>query len=125
MKTFLKANTASLSASFCDYMLTILLVRFFWVDKLPAAIAGTIFGGLVNFLIGRYWAFNTQCVAISLQSKRYLLVWIGNLILNSSGFYMMNTIFKVQYIIAKVTTSLFVSLVYNYPLQRWYVFKSS
>ena len=124
MKTFLKANTASLSASFCDYILTILLVRFFLVDKFPAAVAGTIFGGLVNFLMGRFWAFNTPSVAISLQSKRYLLVWIGNLILNSSGFYLMSNIIKVQYIIAKAATSLFVSLVYNYPLQRWYVFKS-
>ena len=123
MKTFFRANVASLSASFCDYLLTFVLIHFFRVYNLPSAIAGTIFGGIVNFLIGRFWAFKASSAAFNSQSRKYFLVWVGNLILNSAGFYLLDEVFEFKAMIAKVATSLIVSLAYNYPLQKWYVFK--
>lgn len=125
MKTFLKANVASLSASFCDYLVTILLVKFLYADPLLGGIAGTICGGIVNFLIGRYWVFKAQNAAMSLQGKRYLLTWTGNFILNAMGLYVLIKLFKYQYLIAKVTTLIVVAVVYNYPIQKRYVFKIS
>lgn len=125
MKTFFKANVASMVASFCDYLLTFSLVQFLLVDKLLALIAGTVFGGIVNFFISRHWAFKGHNSTLSAQGKRYFIVWLGNLILNASGSYVLIKLLKVEYIIVKVVTSLFVAITYNYPIQKRYVFKIS
>ena len=125
MKTFIKVNAASLSASCCDYLVTIILVNFIKIDPLAGGISGTVAGGIVSFLMGRYWVFKDNKAAISLQGKRYLIVWIGNLMLNSFLLYLFIRILKIQYLIAKIVTSILVAMLYNYHLQKRYVFKTS
>ena len=125
MKTFLKANIASTGSSFCDYLVTILFVQFLFVDKVMAGIAGTVFGGIVNFIISRHWVFKTALASFSQQGKRYFITWFGNLLLNSAGLFCLINILNIQYLVAKIATSIFVAFVYNYPLQKRYVFKLS
>lgn len=122
MFTFFKANVASLIASLCDYLVTIIAVQFFSFNVVVAGVTGTISGGVINFLIGRNWAFKARQAKASSQAKRYLLVWLGNLLLNATGMYVF-TKMGVNYIITKVATSLFVGVAYNYPFQKSYVFK--
>ncbi|MEO5889530.1 MAG: GtrA family protein [Ferruginibacter sp.] len=125
MKTFLKANAASLIASFCDYLVTIIFKQFLHVDAVIASILGTIFGGVINFLIGRHWVFKSPNSAPFLhQGRRYLITWSGNLILNALGVYLLVKQAGVNYIIAKVATSLTVAFAYNYPMQKNYVYKN-
>jgi len=124
MKTFLKANAASLTASFCDYLVTIIFKQFLHVDEVIASILGTIFGGIINFLIGRHWVFRSANTPFFHQGKKYLLTWTGNLILNALGVYLLTKQAGVYYIIAKVATSLTVAFAYNYPIQKKYVFKN-
>ena len=57
------------------------------------------------------------------QGKRYLVTWTGNLILNALGVYILIRLCGVNYIIAKLATSLTVAVAYNYPMQKNYVFK--
>lgn len=123
MKTFLKANVASLTASFCDYLVTIILKQYLELDAVLASILGTVFGGIVNFLIGRHWVFKADDRPALQQGLRYLLAWIGNLILNALGVYLLIRLGGVHYIIAKVATSLTVAIAYNYPVQKKFVFK--
>lgn len=125
MKTFIKANIASVVASFFDYLVTILFVQLLLIDKVWAGIAGTVFGGIINFIISRHWVFKTASANFSGQGKRYIITWFGNLLLNSAGIFCLINLLGVQYIIAKIATSLFVAFVYNYPLQKRYVFKIS
>lgn len=123
MKMFLKVNIASLSASFCDYLVTLLLIKFLYADPLLGGVLGTIAGGIINFLIGRYWIFKAHNGHIGLQGKRYFLAWTGNLILNVVGLYVLIKLFDVQYMVAKIATSIFIAVVYNYHIQKKYVFK--
>ena len=124
MKTFYKANIASLSASFCDYLVTIILKQFLHVDAVVASIIGTIIGGIINFLIGRHWVFRSINTPFFHQGKRYLFTWAGNLILNALGVFLLIRLAGVYYIIAKVVTSITVAVAYNYPIQKMYVFKN-
>ena len=66
MKTFIKINAASLSASGCDYLVTIILVNFLKIDPLAGGITGAVAGGIVSFLMGRHWVFKDNKAAISL-----------------------------------------------------------
>ena len=121
---FYKATVASLSASFSDFLITILLVSLNF-DHLFSSITGNVFGGLINFLICRRWVFEARNDSVALQSKRYLLVWIGNLLVNAFGLYLFINVLKVPYITAKIITSIVVGFVYNYPIQKRYVFKTT
>jgi len=125
MKIFIKANMASLIASFCDYLVTIFLKQFFYFDAVIAGITGSVVGGMIHFYVCRLWVFKVNETSVSLQSKRYLIIWTGNLLMNAGGLYLLINIAGIHYIIAKLITSLTVAFGYNYPLQKLYVFKNN
>jgi putative flippase GtrA len=154
MVTFLKANIASLVASVSDFLITVLLVQWCGTKVVLAAAAGTITGGIINFLIGRHWVFKretlnaerlTQKAEGSMrnemhQTKRYLafsvkplafsvlkyaLVWTGNFFLNTGGVYVLACVAGLHYTVSKVVTSVMVAFLYNYPLQKNFVFSNN
>jgi putative flippase GtrA len=91
-----------------------------------ANIIGVISGGIVNFLLGRYWAFSSKGEEIKGQAVKFFVVWSGNLILNTSGLYGLTQLLgDKNAIIAKVIVSLIVGIGYNYVLQKFFVFKKS
>jgi len=124
MKIFWKVNIAAIIASLADFLFTFLLKYIGHLDAVLASILGTIFGGVINFLIGRVWVFKTSQTNFSEQGKKYFLIWLGNLLLNASGVYLLIKIMEVQYLIAKMITAITVAIGYNYPLQKGYVFKT-
>jgi putative flippase GtrA len=166
MITFLKANVASLAASVSDFLMTMLLVQWCNTEVVKAAAAGTVTGGIVNFLIGRHWVFKAgdtrgtpnakrgtqdpDCgtrnemqhiklyfasgvkrLAFSVNSTavrqfwKYALVWTGNLLLNTGGVYVFACQAGLHYAVSKVVTSLLVAFLYNYPLQKNFVFSNN
>lgn len=124
MKTFLKVNLASLIASFCDYLITLIFKEFLHYDPVQASITGTIIGGIINFIISRKWVFESTDSPVFHQGRKYLLMWMGNLILNTAGVYVLIRFAGLFYMSAKALTSLTVALGYNYPIQKKYVFKN-
>jgi putative flippase GtrA len=125
MLTFLKANISSSIASFFDYLVTIFLVSFFRVDVVIASTTGTVCGGVLNFVIGRTWVFESRKRKVQQQAVRYSIVWTGNLALNTSGMYVLTKLLKIHYVFAKLFVSLLVGFCYNYVLQKKYVFKNN
>lgn len=123
MVIFLKANVASLTASFLDYVVTICLVSFFHVEVVKASMIGTICGGILNFFIGRNWVFVSKRRKVHQQALRYAWVWVGNLMLNTGGMFILTRISAAHYVIWKIVVSLLVGFFYNYMLQKKYVFK--
>lgn len=123
MLTFLKANISSSIASFFDYLVTIFLVNFLEVDVVIASTIGTVCGGVLNFMIGRTWVFESRKRKVREQAIRYGMVWVGNLILNVGGMYLMTKKLRIHYVFAKLIVSLIVGFCYNYTLQKKYVFK--
>ena len=125
MNLFVKANSASLVSSFCDYLVSILLKELILVPAFFASIIGTMAGGVINFFINRQWVFRSHTTSIYLQVKRYFLFWSGNLMLNVVGLYLLIDVAGLYYITAKIITSVVVAIMYNYPLQKKYVFKNN
>ena len=125
MKQFIKANFASLISSFCDFLVTIILKEIFKTDPFLASILGTISGGVLNFLIGRYWVFKVKHLNFFQQGRRYFVIWAGNLLLNALGVYVLLHHTGLNYILAKLIISITVAVGYNYPLQKKYVFKNN
>jgi putative flippase GtrA len=84
---------------------------------------GTIVGGIVNFLIGRNWVFEKSAGRIQNQAGKYFLVWLGNLILTTSGVFAVTHYVHVRnYVISKIIVSCLIGVPYNYLMQKKFVF---
>ena len=57
------------------------------------------------------------------QLNRYVLVWIGNFLLNVSGLWVLIHYTGLNGMLAKVLTAVMVAVGYNYVLQKRFVFK--
>jgi len=121
--TFIKSYIASIAASASDYLITIIAVQWLGLNIVAAGIIGTISGGVIYFSLGRQWVFNKNQSTRTEQVKRYFIVWIGNLLLNAIGLYVMN-LYVDNYIVTKIVVSVSVAVLYNYPLQKNYVFEN-
>jgi putative flippase GtrA len=122
MKTFARAQIASLVASIVDFWVTIILKEWLGFWYVSASATGTIAGGVTNFSMGRQWVFKSFNRQTEIQLFRYLLVWLGYLILTTSGVYLLTHYTPMTYLISKVIVSLFMAISYNYPLQKKFVF---
>ena len=123
MIRFAKAQLASFAASIVDYFITIFCVEVLGFWYLVASSTGTIVGGITNFSIGRNWVFRGGERERNIQLFRYFLVWTGYLVLATSGVYLLTHFGHFNYLVSKVTITLFLAIAYNYPLQKGYVFK--
>jgi len=90
---------------------------------LTASVLGTLSGGIVNFTMNRRWVFSARDEKINFQAIKYLLVWIGNLVLVSAGVFILTNYGGISYLVSKITVSLIVGILYNYVLQKGFVFK--
>jgi putative flippase GtrA len=54
---------------------------------------------------------------------RYLMVWVGNLILSVSVLYLLTRYTSVNYLVAKIGIAIGLAVFYNYVLQKKFVFK--
>ena len=123
MNKFIKAQLAAFSGTAIDFSTTIVSVEVFNHWYVASNLAGNILGGLTNFTLGRIWVFQARNEKLHLQAYRYVIVWIGNIILNTSGVFAFTHYMSLSYIYSKVIVSLFVSVGWNYVLQKYFVFK--
>jgi len=123
MITFTKAQITSVLATGVDFVVTILLVQVAGAPYLAGSATGTISGGAANFLISRNWVFNAQEKKWAAQLPRFMLVWIGSLILNVSGLYLLTHFTGMNYLLSKIIVAVLIAVFYNYVLQKRFVFK--
>lgn len=126
MLTFFKAQVASLAASAVDYVVTIVLVQLTGTSPMLVSLAsveGAISGGLVNFSISRFWVFQGGQHRTRTQLMRYLMIWTGSVLLNATGMYLLTYFTLLNYAISKIFVSVLVGMLYNYYLQKKFVFK--
>jgi putative flippase GtrA len=122
MATFVKAQASSFIASTFDFLTTVVCKEFFYLWYVTATLVGTIVGGALNFALGRVWVFNGKEKGIPQQVLKYLVVWGGNSILNTSGVFFVTHYTGLSYIISKVLVSISVGVSFNYFLQKKFVF---
>lgn len=122
MATFVKAQASSFIASTFDFLTTVVCKEFFYLWYVTATLLGTIVGGALNFVLGRVWVFDGKEKGIPQQVLKYLVVWGGNSILNTSGVFFVTHCTGLSYIISKALVSISVGVSYNYFLQKKFVF---
>jgi putative flippase GtrA len=122
---FLKAQAAAAAGTSVDFLITIACVEGLHSWYLLGTVLGNVAGGLFNFYLGRYFVFNAQHQQAPAQGARYLVVWLGSLLLNAGGVYFFTQFLHTNYLFSKVLVSLLVGIGFNYFLQLHFVFKKS
>lgn len=121
---FFKAQVASLTATLVDFSTTYILTSLVGLSYISSSAAGVICGGIVNFLLGRFWVFNANKEKKIEQIPKYMLVWLSSMLLNMGGIIFFTEVLGFYYLISKVVTSTIVGVFFNYYLQKTFVFKT-
>jgi putative flippase GtrA len=98
------------------------LVELFHVDYVLATFFGTIVGFLANFAINRYWAFEAHDGSLGWQFVRVLPVQVGSTALQTVGVWIFDRFVGLHYWVAKIVVSALVYSLWNYPMNRFFVF---
>lgn len=122
MRTYLKAQTASLIATGIDFGVMLLCAEVFHFWYILASVTGSISGACTHFMLGRKWVFDARQGKAPFQMIRYLAVWAGHIILSNVGIYLLTNFVKVYYAASKIIMAVVMGLSYSYLLQRKYVF---
>jgi putative flippase GtrA len=95
------------------------------LGALPAVgtAVGAGLGAIANFVLGRAWIFRAGSDRASSQALRYALVSLASLALNSAAEHALATVLGMHYIAARVLVAIGISLGWNYPMQRYFVFR--
>lgn len=124
---FGKAQVSSFIGGIVDYLFMICITEFLGVHYILSIVIGGLAGAVVNFLINRYWAFRSKEVPYQVSGRkqllRFCLVVINSIVLKATGTWFFTSFMKIDYKISRVITDLIVSIIFNYMLQRHWVFK--
>ncbi len=88
---------------------------------------GGVIGAIVNYSLNNKWTFFSKDISyknsVPEQLIKFVLVVINSILLKSSGTYFITTFLGFDYKISRIAVDLFVSIVFNYTLQKFWVFR--
>lgn len=102
----------------------IALVELAELSPVLGAALGAALGAVVNFLLNRRWVFHAERAPVAGQALRYALVSLASAGWNALGEHLLFKVFGLHYVVARVLVSVAVSLGWNFPLQRGWVFRT-
>ncbi len=122
--TFCKAQFSAQVATVADFTMSMLLAELFAIWYVWASFIGALTGGVVNCSVNYRWVFDdTHDLKKRTIAFKYTLVWIGSILLNTGGTYVLTEWSGRYFIYAKIVVAIFVALLWNYQLQRFFVYR--
>lgn len=135
---FLRAQLSSQMASLADFIVTFLIATCLGVYYVYASFLGSVCGGILNCVINYKWAFRAHGCKKKYVAIKYTSVWIGSILLNTYGTYALTEslrsipwvrdtfshYFTDFFLIPKIIVSLLVGFLWNYQLQRIFVYRN-
>jgi putative flippase GtrA len=113
----------ALVATAIDFTVLIGLTEMLNMWYLFSAIISALLGGITGFVLERNWVFMKKDGKLTVQSTRYLLIWMVSIVLNTGFLYLMVDLFGYQYIVSKVIVSVLVGIGFNFLMHKYYIFK--
>lgn len=124
IRTFTRAQLSAFIGSLFDYTVMIACTEWLHIHYTISIGISGIVGALVNFNINRFWTFGTSHIALSKQLFKFYLVVLGSIALKSSGTYFFTETFHTDYKVSRLVVDLFVSIGWNFMLQKYWVFRT-
>jgi putative flippase GtrA len=121
----MRHHAAAIIATAVDYLTMIVGVELLRWRPVAATPVGALAGALTNFTLGRRFTYRRTDVPAAGQAWRYALVAVASLGLNTAGMYLFHDALHIEYLLARIITSVIVSNAWNFPMQRYFVFSAS
>jgi len=129
IKVFLKAQVSAFIGGITDYLIMVFFTEVFHVHYTISIVIGGIIGAVVNFSLNNKWSFHSKDIpyknSMRKQLIRFIFVALNSIFLKSTGTYAITTYMMIDYKISRIIVDLFVSIGFNYTLQRFWVFKKA
>ncbi|MBQ9077431.1 MAG: GtrA family protein [Muribaculaceae bacterium] len=133
----LKATASSQIASWVDMGLSFALFSLTGLNAFCSKAIGAASGGVVNCYINYKWTFRPEGCSKRAVAIKYAIVWLGSMLLNSSGTALFTKLFiessvldewgvskDMRFMVAQLGVSFVVSVCWNLILQRYFVFRN-
>lgn len=122
--TFGKAQVSAWIASIVDFSITVGLSQLLNLWYGYCTFTGALMGGIINCLINYKWVFHADDVKKKAVAIRYMIVWAGSIGLNTFGTLTLTELTGVYFVIIKAIVAIAVAILWNYQLQKLFVFRS-
>ena len=123
MHPFIKTQAALIAGSLADFLLTFLLVEVFSCWYITGNVAGNIAGATSQFILSRNWVFKKSAKQkVPTQLIKFVLMWLGNIVLSALGVYLLTRYMHVYYLLSKLIISILLGVSYTYLLSGNFVF---
>ncbi len=116
---------ASIISTAVDFATMILAVELLGRSAVGATFFGATCGAITNFQLGRHWIFEARHEGAAPQAARYAIVSGASAGLNALGEYGAHDVLGLNYLAARALVAVAVSLLWNFPMQRYFVFRQS
>lgn len=134
--TFLRSAVSSQTSGWVDFAVSFVFFQWIGFSPLFASALGAVAGGIVNCIINYRFTFHADGVDWRAVVVKYVIVWIGSLLLNSFGTDILYNIIKDwdwletigfkkagYFSAARLFVALIVSWAWNFMLQRYFVYR--
>jgi putative flippase GtrA len=125
LATFGRHQVGAVVATAIDFATMSALVSGLGVPAALATAIGAAVGGLSNFLLGRHWIFSAREDHVGGQAWRYVFVSGASLGWNAGGEYVGHDLLGLHYLLARVIIASIVSVCWNFPVQRAFVYRET
>lgn len=135
---FLRSVVTSQISAYTDFIVSFIFYALISLSAGISAMIGATAGGIVNCLINYKFTFRMRESSYLAIGIKFFLVWLGSLLLNTFGTQYLtnvldgsslldsvNMVDNIRFTIARILTSIVVSVFWNFLLQRYFVFRST
>lgn len=136
--TFLRSAVSSQTSGWVDFAVSFVFFQWVGFDPMYASALGAVAGGVVNCIINYRFTFHADGVDWRAVVVKYVMVWIGSLLLNSFGTQFLYEVIKDwdwletigfkkagYFSAARLFVALVVSWAWNFMLQRYFVYRTT
>lgn len=119
----LRHQAGALVSTAVDFTTMILTVQLLGFTAVTGTLAGACAGAITNFTLGRHVIFGEAHGHVVPQALRYAVVSAASAGWNALGEWALHDRLGIQYVLARVLVAGVVSLAWNFPMHRHFVFR--
>lgn len=135
---FMRSVLTSQLSAYTDFIVSFIFFALISLSAGLSAMIGATAGGIVNCMINYKFTFRMRESSYLAIGIKFFLVWLGSLLLNTFGTEYLNKLLEdsslldsvnmvdnIRFTIARIVTSIVVSVFWNFLLQRYFVFRAT
>lgn len=135
---FFRSVVTSQVSTYIDYIVSFVLYAFVGLHAGVSAAIGAACGGVTNCAINYRFTFRMRQCSYWAIGIKFFMVWLGSLTLNAVGTQVITNMLLASrsidqigmsddlcFTIARLSAGLIVSVLWNFMLQRYFVFRTT